>query len=144
MKKSKAFEYTEDEVKLSIARDNLDLAKEYLRGAEKFAQDTKFFRGVVDIAYNSAELAAKGLLSLRMDSLPSTHSGIVRKFSEIYIKSGLVDRGYGKKINRGLEWRNKARYDKEADITKEKSDQSIKLAKELISLLEDQIGKNSS
>lgn len=58
-------------------KDYLTLAEIYFKIAEHRGKDKEYLRGVVDAAYNSAELCAKGLLSLKLERIPSTHGGIV-------------------------------------------------------------------
>lgn len=141
MRKSKAFDYLEEEVRLILAKDNLTLAKEYFGGAKDFSQTKKFLRGIVDLSYNSAELAVKGLLSLKISHLPSTHGGLVQKFGQVYIKTKILPARFGRGLNQGLELRNKARYEPKAKITTSMASQGLKLAKDLIRILEGKISQ---
>lgn len=42
-------------------------------------------RGIIDLAYNAAELCGKGLLILRCNDVPGTHSGLVQQFSKVFV-----------------------------------------------------------
>ena len=128
-------------VKLALAKNDLALAKIYYLAAKKNFEKKISFRLTVDAGYNAAELAIKGLLALRVDFLPATHSGTVQKFSEIYIKTGVLEKDIGRGARRGLSLRNKARYEKTAKITKENCLPILSLAEELISLLQKEIKK---
>ena len=107
----------------------------YLNGA-KVALKAKSFRLAVDAAYNAAELCAKGLLLFELEELPSSHGGIVGEFGRLYVKRGKAPKALWRRLNRGLETRNKARYDFNAEINREKAKELIKLAEEMQVLLE--------
>jgi len=132
--------YKMDEETLLIKeiRGYLDLAKDYLELAE-YDFEGKKFRGVVDAGYNAAELSAKGLILLKLKDVPTSHGGIVRKLSELYIKPKLIPEKISRRLNRALERRGKARYDFHANISKEDALEIIELAKELMKVLEDKI-----
>ena len=124
----------EREMKKEEARGYLGLAAHYLEVAEGLLKDNEY-RVSSDVAYNSAELAAKGLLLFKMDELPTSHRGIVNKFGELYVKSGDVDWKLGRRLNDGIRVRNKARYDSHAEIGEKEAGQMIKLARGVIDLL---------
>lgn len=119
-------------------RGYLDLAKDYLEIAE-YNLDGKKTRGVVDAAYNAAELSAKGLILLKLKDVPTSHGGIVRKLSELYIKPVLIPEKISRRLNRALERRGKARYDFHANISQQDALEVIELARELMKILEDKI-----
>lgn len=125
-------------LRLALAENNLELAKEYLDIAKHDQKDKKYKRGVIDAAYNAVELCAKGLLSLKLDKLPSTHSGVVQKFGEIYCKSEILERELGRQFRVALVWRNKARYDKYAEVTLEQGRETLNLAETLLKILQKQ------
>lgn len=56
-----------EDINIVLAWNNFELAKEYLDIALHNQKDEKFKRGVIDAAYNAAELCAKGLLSLKLN-----------------------------------------------------------------------------
>jgi uncharacterized protein (UPF0332 family) len=90
----------------------------------------------LDGAYNSAELAVKGLLVTKMADLPGSHGGIAQRFGEVYVKSGEVQRAMGRRLNRCLELRNATRYKFTAKISREDAMLALGLAEELIDILE--------
>jgi uncharacterized protein (UPF0332 family) len=129
----------EEELAKKGAENSLRLAEEYLELA-RYDLKGKQFRGAVDAGYNAAELCVKGLLILKLKRLPRTHGGIVQKFGELYIQTGLVAREVGRDLNQALQFRNDARYDFHAEITREKAEEVIKLAELLVGVLREAMG----
>lgn len=125
----------ERELKIKEISNLLKLAEEYLEGAED-ALDSSHLRIAIDAAYNVAELCAKGSLLFEMEELPSSHGGVIGEFGRLYVKTENVPKELGRRLNRGLEVRNKARYDFNADISKERAVELIELAKRMVSLLD--------
>lgn len=121
------------------AANYLRLAGEYLKLAE-YNLKGNFYRGVVDAAYNSAELCAKGLVLLKEEDLPKTHSGIVTKFSQLYVKPDIVSKDTGRELNKCFAARNDARYDVHAEISEEKAHAAVAVAKRLSEILEKSLG----
>jgi uncharacterized protein (UPF0332 family) len=129
--------YSMDEAQMrrEESRGYRDLALEYLEGAMDSLK-TGHPRLAVDAAYNAAELCAKGLLLLKMDKIPTSHGGVVIKFSEIYIKEGLVERNAGRAMNKALAVRNKSRYDRHALIGSREAKEVFKLTEDMIQILD--------
>ena len=123
-------------LKLLEAKSYLALAKIYLDIAIGIPVKGQKRRGVVDEAYNAAELGAKGLLVLKLDFLPGTHGGVVNKLGEIYVKTGILNKETGRNLRRGLNFRNQARYERKAKITDKMCSEVLNLAKQLIKFLE--------
>ena len=63
----------------------------------------------------------------------------MKKFGEIYMKSGEIPSEIGRKLHLSFENRNKARYDSHARITVEDADDVENLIKFLIGFLEREI-----
>jgi uncharacterized protein (UPF0332 family)/predicted nucleotidyltransferase len=125
----------EDQIRREESRGYRDLALEYLDGAIDSLKGGHP-RLAVDAAYNAAELCAKGLLLIKMDQIPASHGGIVIKFSEIYIKDGLVKRDLGRAMNKALALRNKSRYDRHAMIGSKEAKEVLKLTKDMMKILD--------
>lgn len=121
------------------AEDLLTLSQRYLQSAERNL-DAGDYRIAVDLAYNSAELAVKALLLLVAEEPPKTHGAIVRRFGEVGIRGLALPAGWGRALNRGLDRRNKARYDPHAPILEEDARNLLTLAKDLISSVLDRTG----
>jgi uncharacterized protein (UPF0332 family)/predicted nucleotidyltransferase len=117
----------------------LNLAREYLTSAED-ASAHGHYRLAVDGAYNSAELAVKGLLYLeKLEKMPSSHGGTVQMFGRHYVMTGLVAPEQSHRLNVHLELRNKARYDFHIRITQDDARDTLSLAREFIAFLEAQL-----
>lgn len=91
------------------------LAMEFLDGA-RAALDRGHFRISVDAAYSAAELCAKGLILLEGGELPGSHGGVVGEFGRLYALAGKASRELGRRFSLALELRNRARYERSADI----------------------------
>lgn len=133
-----------EDIQISLAKQNLELSKEYLGIAQFNQQYKRSYRGVVDSAYNAAELAAKGCLALKYQRLPKTHKGIILKFSESFVKTNIIEREVGKKLSRGLRYRNLARYERQIKITQEHADEVIKLVEILQRFLKKLLNSNNN
>ncbi|MDA2928280.1 HEPN domain-containing protein [Acidobacteria bacterium AH-259-G07] len=120
-------------LKTEERKNLLNLADEYLTGAEHAAEH-EYWRLAIDAAYNAAELAVKSLILKLDDDLPGSHGGLVGRFGELYIKTGLYERALGRKLNQVLQLRNQARYKYQAAIKQDDADASIRLAKALMEL----------
>jgi uncharacterized protein (UPF0332 family)/predicted nucleotidyltransferase len=133
----------EKDLKRAAANHYLSLAQEYSASA-KDSIEREHYRLGVDGAYNSAELAVKGLLVLEVNDLPGSHGGIAQKFGELYVKSGAVKREIGRKLNRCLDLRNSARYKFTAKVGKEDAHGVLDLAEDMISLLEKELSSSGN
>jgi uncharacterized protein (UPF0332 family) len=121
--------------------DVLELAKNYLRMAKSLSGPDNV-RGAIDLAYNAAELCARGLLMLRLDSIPKTHSGILRELGDVFIKSeGLLSPDVGRMLNKFLHRRSEARYDQHVVIPEDDARQIILLAEKMIQTLETELSE---
>ena len=127
-----------EELKKKESRNYLELAQEFLDSAEKVL-DLDLYRTSLDSAYNACELAAKGLILKKAAKLPMRHSGVVGRFSELYVQTGLASKEVGRTLNRALRKRNQARYEPHAEITEADVKAVIALGKELTALLEQQL-----
>jgi uncharacterized protein (UPF0332 family) len=133
--------YSMDDVALKAeeCRGYRDLAAEYLDGA-KDALKQAHSRLAVDAAYNAAELCAKGLLLFELKDLPTSHGGVVVKFAQCFVKEGPLPRSLGKSFSKALLWRNKSRYDRAAMIGSDEAQEAIKLAEEMIRVVDQRLG----
>jgi len=118
------------------ATDLLELAREYLAMAESLMLPESI-RGVVDLAYNSVELCAKGLVLMEGAELPKTHSGLVNRFGELLVKEGKVTPELGRRVHRGLDRRNRARYDPHSVLVPEDAEEVLELGRGMIEALEE-------
>jgi uncharacterized protein (UPF0332 family)/predicted nucleotidyltransferase len=93
-----------------MIRKLLDLAEEYYKYAERYAQQL-MYRAAIDLGQNSIELVLKALILVKGEALPRSHGGYIHKFGELYVVKGEVEREVITRLYRALELRNKARYD---------------------------------
>ncbi|MBI4769763.1 MAG: HEPN domain-containing protein [Chloroflexi bacterium] len=107
---TEVFAMDELEIRRATARGNYLLALDYIETAEITHAAGKI-RGVIDIAYNAAELVAKAFLALEMEHIPGRHGQVIGRFSEIFIlKKQLVPAEIGRRLNILLDRRHKSRY----------------------------------
>lgn len=130
------FSMEEDQVQYELARNYRDLAEEYLEIAEDVLAGARH-RGVVDMAYNAAELCMKGLLILKMEAIPKRHGGVAQKFGEFYVRTGVFPPEIGRNARRFLSLRNSARYDFQAEITREHAEKIIAFSRTLLEGLDE-------
>jgi len=129
---------SEDSARRREALDLLDLAARYAAMARSMHRD-ETARGVVDLGYNAAELCAKALLVAKAGTYPKSHAGIVRQLGSELVKAGEIDAEVGRAMNRGLERRNKARYDAHAVIALSDAREMLELADGLLALARERL-----
>jgi len=134
---------SKEALKTEERRNLVNLADEYLTGAEHAAEH-EYWRLAVDAAYNAAELAVKSLILKLDDDLPGSHGGLVGRFGELYIKTGVYEKVLGRNLNRALERRNQARYKYQTMIKNDDADAVIGLAKTLKELAEQELSTENS
>ena len=124
------------EMKKIMVRDLLQLCEEYL-DSSKDALAIQRVRMAIDAAYNAAELAAKALILLEQDDVPGSHGGVVNIFSQIYIKTGKIEKGIGRTLHAALKLRNEARYRPDMAPIPENAGFVIDLAEQLLKIASD-------
>lgn len=121
----------EREAKRREAMDIFSLAEEFLDIA-KLLLKFKMYRGVVDEAYNAAELAVKALMLWDGHDIPGSHGGIVGEFGRLYALTGKVEKPLGRALSLALEKRNRARYDARAEVKEDEARAALETAEKLI------------
>lgn len=119
-------------------RNLIHLADEYLSGARD-AAEREHWRVGLDAAYNAAELMVKSLILKFDDDLPSSHGGLIGRFSELYVQQGKCEKLLGRKLNQALERRSQARYSSRALVGREDAVAMIELASVLKQMAEEQL-----
>jgi predicted nucleotidyltransferase len=99
--------YEDSGVERSRALKLVDLAMEYYDFSIR-ARDSLMYRAAIDLGHNAVELLVKALIMVRGEPLPRTHGGYIKRFSEIYLSSNLVNREVMVRLYRVLELWNKA------------------------------------
>lgn len=103
----------DDLIKYRIAR-----AKDTYEDAQILAERDKW-NSTINRLYYSAYYAVMALL-LDSDLKPTTHNGAKSNFSEHFIKTGKIDKGYGKLYSQLFTWRQKGEYDDLFDFNQDK------------------------
>ncbi|MEM2793881.1 MAG: HEPN domain-containing protein, partial [Candidatus Methanomethylicia archaeon] len=123
------------------AIDMILLAEEFLEIAEILLKHKKY-RGVIDEAYNAAELAVKALMLWDGHDIPGSHGGIIGEFGRIYVLTGKIDRELGRLLSLSLEKRNKARYNARMEVSEEEAKTILEAAGKLIKNIKQYIKPN--
>ena len=118
-----------DLIKYRIAR-----AKDTYEDAQILA-DREKWNSTINRLYYSAYYAVMALL-LDSDLKPSTHNGAKSNFSEYFIKTGKIDKEYGKMYSQLFTWRQKGDYDDLFDFNKDKVFPYFEPVDRLISMIE--------
>jgi len=119
----------DDLIKYRIAR-----AKDTYEDAQILA-DREKWNSTINRLYYSAYYAVMALL-LDSDLKPSTHNGAKSNFSEYFIKTGKIDKEYGKMYSQLFTWRQKGDYDDLFDFNKDKVFPYFEPVDRLISIIE--------
>lgn len=122
----------EDLIKYRIAR-----AKDTYEDAQILAKREKW-NSTINRLYYSAYYAVMALL-LDSDLKPATHNGAKSNFSEYFIKTGKIEKEYGKMFSQLFTWRQKGDYDDLFDFDKAKVFPYLEPVNRLISMIEKMI-----
>lgn len=126
----------DDLIKYRIAR-----AKDTFEDAQILAEREKW-NSTINRLYYAAYYAIMALL-LDSDLKPVTHNGAKSNFSEYFIKTGKINKEYGKLYSQLFTWRQKGDYDDLFDFNKEKVLPYFEPVNRLISTIEIIIGKDT-
>lgn len=124
----------EDLIKYRIAR-----AKDTYDDALILAEKEKW-NSSINRLYYSAYYAVMALL-LYFDLKPTTHNGAKSNFSEHFIKTGKIDKKYGKLYSQLFTWRQKGDYDDLFDFEKDRVVPYFQPVNHLISIIVEIIEK---
>ncbi|MFC2138556.1 HEPN domain-containing protein [Bacteroidota bacterium] len=119
--------------KKDLINYRLDRAQETYEDALILRERGKW-NSIVNRLYYAAFYAVSALL-LDSDLQPTTHTGSKSNFSEYFIKSGKVDKKYGKIYSQLFSWRQKGDYADLFDFDKEIVDPYFLPVKEFIDLI---------
>ncbi|MEK7277993.1 MAG: nucleotidyltransferase domain-containing protein [Chloroflexota bacterium] len=132
------YQMTADELRKLEIKALYELAQIYLGAArDRYDPNSNGSRRLtVDGAYNAVELAAKAFVRSKDSELPKTHSGVSNRFSDLFVKAGLVPRDFGGKVTDALKLRNRSRYDRNADITAEQVTETLNFGEVILKALD--------
>ncbi len=105
------------------SEDNIEAAEILL--------DKKKYSNSVSSSYYAMFHAARSLLSKR-DITTKTHTGLLQKFSEEFVKNGKIDAKFSKILSNVEREREKADYDPEKDFTKDEAKKVLEQAREFV------------
>jgi uncharacterized protein (UPF0332 family) len=109
-------------------------AKDTYEDAQILAEREKW-NSTINRLYYAAFYAVMALL-LDSDLKPSTHNGAKSNLSEYFIKTGKIDKEYGKIYSQLFTWRQKGDYDDMFDFKREKVIPYFEPVDKLISIIE--------
>jgi uncharacterized protein (UPF0332 family) len=129
---------------------NIEERNEYIRyrietshktfDAARMLADNEFWNSAVNRLYYSVFYAVNALLVLN-EIKTKTHSSIKSQFSLHFIKTGIIDKKYGKLLSRLFDWRQRGDYDNLVDYDKESVEPLFVSVREMIQLIEVEIEK---
>ncbi len=122
------------------ARYRLEKAKETLHTAELILNNIKDYSSANNRAYYAIFYAIRAVLALEQVDF-KRHKDVIAYFNQNYVSNEIFPRNIGRKIAQAQRIREDSDYDDEYKPSYEKTDQQIKTAKELISLVEEYINK---
>ena len=112
-------------------------AKDTYEDAQILAERGKW-NSTINRLYYSAYYAVMALL-LNSDFKPISHNGAKSNFSEHFIKTGKIDKGYGKMYSQLFTWRQKGDYDDLFDFNQDKVMPYFEPVEGLISLIDNKM-----
>ncbi len=117
---------------------NIEERNEYIRyrietsyktfDAAKMLADNEFWNSAVNRLYYSIFYAVNALLVLN-DIKTKTHSSIKSQFSLHFVKTGKIDKKYGKLLSKLFDWRQRGDYDNLWIMTKNLLSHYLNLSK---------------
>lgn len=122
-----------------LIKYRLERARETLEDAEILAGHHKW-NSSINRLYYACFYAVTALL-LKNGFKAFTHNGVKSIFSENFIKTGIIRKELGQTYSKLFTWRQKGDYDDLFDFTEDKVMPYFAPAKELISVIEQEINK---
>ncbi|MFT7033273.1 MAG: hypothetical protein ACJA2S_001779 [Cyclobacteriaceae bacterium] len=119
--------------RIETARNTLDAAK--------VLAENGFWNSVVNRLYYAAFYAVNSLL-VKNEIYTKSHSGVKGQFSLLFIKSGKLDKKYGRLFAELYDWRQRGDYENLVDYTKEMVEPLFIPVKEMIDRIEFEIMKD--
>jgi uncharacterized protein (UPF0332 family) len=117
-----------------------DLIKYRLNRAIETYEDAIFliergsWNSAINRLYYSAYYAVIALL-IKHDYDPSSHNGAKSLFSEHFVKTGMIDKRYGKLFSQLFTWRQKGDYDDHFNFDEDKIKPYVEPLKEFIEVV---------
>ena len=115
----------------------LDKAEETFEVAELLVTNSKW-NSAVNRLYYAAYYSISALL-IQSEIITKTHAGVKTQFFLHYIKTGKIERSFGKAYSDLFDWRQKGDYGDFFDFTEEDVNSILLPTKELIQAVKDEI-----
>ena len=112
-----------------------DYAKLRMESANKISQAARI------LSQNGFWNYAVNALLVCNEVYIQTHSGIRNQFSRVFIKTGKLEKKYGKLLTQLYDWRQKGDYENLYDFTGDTVDQLFEPVKEMIETIEFEVNK---
>jgi uncharacterized protein (UPF0332 family) len=124
----------DNNIELAIARseDLIETAKDDFK--------LKHFLASVNRCYYAYFWLARTLL-FKKDIFVKSHNGVKTKFSELFIKTGIVPEKYGKNLSELMNDRQDADYDLESSFSEEEVQEMINWTEEFLNFVKENIDK---
>ena len=107
----------------------------------KILAEKKKWNSTINRLYYASYYAVMALL-LNADLNPTTHNGAKSNFTEHFIKTGKIDKEYGKIYSQLFTWRQKGDYDDMFDFSEEKVIPYFEPVSKFIALIEEMVATN--
>jgi len=106
--------------------------------AAKLLADREFWNSAINRLYYDIFYAVNALLVLN-DIPTKSHSATKSKFSQHFIKTGKIDKKYGKLLAQLYDWRQKGDYENIFDYDEESVEPLFKPVNEMIKIIHQEI-----
>ncbi|HBE41936.1 MAG TPA: hypothetical protein DDW27_12160 [Bacteroidales bacterium] len=125
------------EERIEYSRLRIESAYNTFEAAKVLAQNG-FWNSAINRLYYAIFYAVNALLVLNeIDS--QTHSGMRNQFSKYFIKTGKLDKKYGKLLVQLYDWRQQGDYDNLIDFSEETVNQLFKPVNEMLATIDNEI-----
>ncbi|MCX6266820.1 MAG: HEPN domain-containing protein [Bacteroidetes bacterium] len=106
--------------------------------AAKLLSDNGYYNSAINRLYYAVFYAVNALL-VRSEVYAQSHSGVKSQFSLLFIKSGKLDKKFGKLLAQLYDWRQKGDYENLYDFSAESVTSLFQPVHEMISAIENEL-----
>jgi uncharacterized protein (UPF0332 family) len=128
------------EERLEYSKLRIETAYKTLQAANVLAQNG-FWNSAVNRLYYAIFYAVNALLVFN-EIYTYSHSGMRNQFSRYFIKTGKIDKKYGKLLVQLYDWRQKGDYENLFDFTEDTVTLLFEPVNEMIGIIEHEIKKD--
>lgn len=130
-----------DVERLEYARTRIGTAYQTLQAA-RLLFDNGFYNSAINRSYYSVFYAVNALLVIYSIN-PQSHTGTRSRFSQYFIRTGMLDIRYGKLLALLYDWRQKGDYENLFDFDSETVSELFEPVTEMIQIIEKEIFKDN-